>query len=100
LSALAGQWLKSAFGRSVLEGELAYEMALLFVAENDMDRSRYYSQLSLASFLRKWLNFNKLASFSNHECLSSVQKSYELEEFLLLDASQEISVSSCQGLFK
>lgn len=79
------RWMTSNYGKSVLEGPLSYEMALITIIEGDIDRTRYYHKLSQDEFLRVWSNFGNFASASKHEYLSNIYKNYELKEYLHLD---------------
>lgn len=93
-------WMKTDYGKSVLEGPLSYEMALITIVDGDIDRTRYYHKLSQNQFLRVWSNFGSFATASKHEYLSNIYKNYELKEYLQFEGRIEVYKEECNALFK
>ncbi|KAL4502183.1 hypothetical protein ABPG72_000418 [Tetrahymena utriculariae] len=93
-------WMNTEYGKSVLEGPLSYEMALITILDGDIDRTRYYHKLSQNQFLRVWCNFGSFATASKHEYLSNIYKNYELKEYLHLDGKIEATYDDFSSLFK
>ncbi|KRW98378.1 Protein kinase-like domain [Pseudocohnilembus persalinus] len=86
----------------ILEGPLSYEMALIQVISNDMDRARYYQKLASDYFLKTWPNYGIYAQDSRHEFLQNIQKNFELKEFLDLERNRNLNLNfqdSCSALF-
>lgn len=70
---LTDQWQKDhSIGKTILEGELAYEMALISVTKRDIDRAKDFSQLAFQWFLKQWNELGPYARDSKHLVLQSV----------------------------
>ncbi|XP_065180580.1 DNA-dependent protein kinase catalytic subunit-like [Sycon ciliatum] len=74
--------MKDSQHRAVLESRHSYDLALLFILQDDFDRARYYVRQSLDGFLEEWSSLSTLMVNSRTSRLQSLQRLTEMHEFL------------------
>ena len=75
-------WMSVDSEKEVLESKFNYEVALLSLTQDDLDRARLFLNKEKEGFLRAWKKFNEFSEDAQHKLIQKVQKMHEFTEFL------------------
>lgn len=81
---LTGWMQTSATAKNYLESRFAYEIALVQITVNDLDRAKYYINIEEEEFMKRWSELTSSAATWKHHLAQRLQKIQELKEFLSL----------------
>ena len=68
--------------RTILETHYSEQLALYFLAKNNIDRAKHYVQLSVENFALLWSGLPDLQPFSRASKLRTLQRLVEMSEFI------------------
>ena len=74
------------------------EIALVHITGRDLSRARHYLALHQEHFLKKWERLTSYSDSSKHELASTLQKAWELKEFLDIASTPVLNVDSATDL--
>ncbi|CAG5121489.1 unnamed protein product, partial [Candidula unifasciata] len=77
------------------------ELALMYLWQQNYDKSRYYTSLAFESLLQDWSSTTTLLEFCRRNTLHKVQALVELQEFLdYIGHDKDLSQSRLSHLMK
>ena len=67
---------------NILQRNFSEELALMYLYNDDFDRSRHYAGCAVETFLQDWSSMDPLQAASRATTLQKLQRLTELQEFL------------------
>ncbi|XP_024136141.1 DNA-dependent protein kinase catalytic subunit isoform X1 [Oryzias melastigma] len=85
--------------KKLLESRYSQELSLLYILQEDYDRSKYYTNYSMQLFMESYSSVDTLLTQSRLTLLQSVQALTEIQDFLMF-VKGEVSVGSVKRLVR